>query len=525
MSIKSDTLLGGFLMPHPPIIISGVGHGQEKGATATIDALEKLTLQMKELQPETIVLISPHAPVFSDFVFFYEPISPSNKLYGDLSQFGDSQKVEFLFDSELQKQIINSLQNKGISAGILSEDVLRRYHISGKLDHGALVPLHFLRENTSSYKLIVLASPNFEQEQLILLGKVIREASETIKRKILIIASGDLSHKVNDASPYGRVDAGAQFDFQLGQHIKNNDLVGILNIAKDLREQAAECGYHSLVILCGALEGLSIESKMLSYEAPFGIGYGVASFIQTKNNRNTELKKEKDEKKELNYQKDNQLNIDMKLNHDSQLLKNNQLNTENQSPSLPEKQMIDNNSKTSENKLFEKGSAQVKLARKTIENYIKDHHKISSYEIDLPSDLLTNKAGVFVSLHKHGNLRGCIGTIAPTTESIADEIIQNAISASTSDPRFDSVTTDELPDLEVHVDILNPSEFITDKALLDPKRYGVIVESGMRRGLLLPDLEGVDSVEQQLQIACMKAGISPDAQYRISRFTVTRYEI
>ncbi len=144
-----------------------------------------------------------------------------------------------------------------------------------------------------------------------------------------------------------------------------------------------------------------------------------------------------------------------------------------------------------------------------------------------PEDLdeqMRQKAGVFVCLKKHGELRGCIGTISPVTECLASEVIRNAISASTEDPRFPAVKADELDDLDYSVDVLCPPEPVTDKGQLDPKRYGVIVSKGFNRGLLLPDLEGVDTVEKQLQIACMKAGLDPeDPDLRIERFEVRRY--
>ncbi len=141
---------------------------------------------------------------------------------------------------------------------------------------------------------------------------------------------------------------------------------------------------------------------------------------------------------------------------------------------------------------------------------------------DLPREFLSRRAGVFVSIKKDGMLRGCIGTYLPTTGNIAEETIANAIKAATQDPRFPPVRPEELPHLEVSVDILSEPEPCTEKDL-DPKRYGVIVEKGYRVGLLLPDLEGVDTVEEQLRIAKMKAGIPPDEPCKIYRFTVERH--
>lgn len=142
----------------------------------------------------------------------------------------------------------------------------------------------------------------------------------------------------------------------------------------------------------------------------------------------------------------------------------------------------------------------------------------------LPEELLKQQAGVFVSIHEAGELRGCIGTIAPTTDCVADEIIRNGIAASTQDPRFPPIEIWELPDLEINVDVLSAPEPITSLQELDPKRYGVIVTKGFRRGLLLPDLDGVDTIEDQVAIAKQKAGIRiDDEQVKLERFEVIRH--
>jgi len=163
----------------------------------------------------------------------------------------------------------------------------------------------------------------------------------------------------------------------------------------------------------------------------------------------------------------------------------------------------------------------VQLARRTIEKYVKDGEAISP-----PSELtpeMEQRAGVFVSLHKRGALRGCIGTIEPAQPNVAQEIIHNAISAATRDPRFPPVRSDELNDLEISTDVLSEAEMISSLDELDPKRYGVIVEKGYRRGLLLPNLEGVDTAEKQIDIALRKAWINKDEEYEIQRFEVVRY--
>jgi AmmeMemoRadiSam system protein A len=174
-----------------------------------------------------------------------------------------------------------------------------------------------------------------------------------------------------------------------------------------------------------------------------------------------------------------------------------------------------------------KQSDEVAVAKKTLETYVRTGKEPSLKdilsEINIEGPLLDKPAGVFVSLKKSGSLRGCIGTILPVTDCIAKEIIQNAIEAGTNDPRFEPVTEEELNKLKYSVDVLSVPE-AASKEELNPEIYGVIVEKGRRRGLLLPDLEGVDTVEEQLRIACMKAGIDPNDNYSIKKFTVTRYK-
>lgn len=164
----------------------------------------------------------------------------------------------------------------------------------------------------------------------------------------------------------------------------------------------------------------------------------------------------------------------------------------------------------------------VDLARRTIERYIEEGRVIPPPEELTPE--MRGRAGVFVSLKKRGQLRGCIGTIQPTEENVAQEVIRNAIAAATRDPRFPPVRVEELDNLDISVDVLAPAEPVEGVEDLDSKRYGVIVECGWRRGLLLPDLEGVDTPEQQIEICCRKAGIGPQEPVKLYRFLVIRYK-
>ena len=163
----------------------------------------------------------------------------------------------------------------------------------------------------------------------------------------------------------------------------------------------------------------------------------------------------------------------------------------------------------------------IELAKEAVEKYVRDK------EIARPRKLtpeMKEKAGVFVSLHKRGQLRGCLGTFQPTRKNVAEEIVTNAISSATRDYRFSPVIPSELPELTYKVDLLTRPELIENKNDLDPRRYGVLVEYGNKRGILLPDLPGVDSIDQQIEIASAKGGILPDEPVKIYRFEVRRFE-
>lgn len=458
----------GYLMPHPPIIIPQVGGGREKQAAKTIAACNRVAEDILKLRPDTILVISPHAPMFSDYVFIYDaPV-----LKGSFSAFGAPQvKLSFNQDNELRGEIKRLMSRDGLRGGALSASEMRRFNIEDSLDHGVLVPLYYIASKYSSFQLVAMSCSGLDIQSLYRLGSLLREAAESKKRSVCVIASGDMSHKVNAESPYGACKEGAQFDRLVCDYISYSNIPALLSIKPDMREKAAECGYRSLVMLCGVFDKEKLKTNLYCYEAPFGIGYCVASFAATGIKDNSAF--------EAAYPK---------------------ISRQNE-------------------------NAYVAAARAALEHHVKNHKTPTLSDLtglENEPALLQTRAAVFVSLKKFGELRGCIGTTEPTRDCIAEEIIHNAVCAGTQDPRFEPVKEDELNFIEYSVDVLS-EPVPAKKEELDPKMYGVIVRSGWRSGLLLPDLEGVDTVEQQLDIACRKAGISPDESYKIEKFTVTRY--
>ena len=425
------------IMPHPPIARPLVGRGEEKKIAATLEAYRTASRQIAADAPETIVIISPHNILFRDA--FY--ISPGSEYRDSLARFGASaDRLSIPYDTELRAEIIRLAEQRGIPT--VSDS---RY--AGEPDHGSLIPLLFVSEVYTGFR-VVRISPSFLSDEMLMeMGRVIERAAAHLGRKMTLIASGDLSHKLLAEGPYGFVKEGPLFDQQVTEAMRSGDLAAFRKFTPEFRDKCAECGLPGFIMLSGALENYHIRPDLLSYEGTFGVGYAVCTFAIE--------------------------------------------------------------------------DACVRLAKDALEKYIRSGKTLRRPE-DLPEWMTAQQAGVFVSLHKGGDLRGCIGTIAPWYGCVADEIIALAVEAGTRDPRFLPVTADELPDLEYNVDVLSEAE-PADKSELDAKRYGVIVSTGSRRGLLLPDLEGVDTPGQQIAIALRKAGIRPDEPYRLERFTVERH--
>ena len=459
------SILAAFIVPHPPLILPEVGRGEEKKIQKTIDAYREIVRRVAAFAPDTVVVTSPHATMYAD----YFHISPGEGADGDLSQFGVSGvAVTALYDQDFVRELTDISAAAGIPAGSLGER-------NRSLDHGTLIPLRFLAEQKLAYKVVRIGLSGLPLIDHYRFGKCIAEAAKKLNRRVVFIASGDLSHKLTAGGPYGFAPEGPEFDREATTAIAQGDFLRFLMFSPAFCEAAAECGLRSFVIMAGALDGRAVRPELLSYEGPFGVGYGVGAF--------TAGGSEASRRFDVIYEQQQRQRLET---------------------------------------IREKEDAYVRLARLSLETYLASG-KHARLPAGLPAEMLNRQAGVFVSLKKYGQLRGCIGTIIPVTESVAAEIVRNAVSAGTEDPRFDPVTTAELADLVYSVDVLSPPEPVASAAELNVTRYGVIVSSGFKRGLLLPNLEGVDTVEQQLDIARQKAGIRRDEACSLQRFEVVRH--
>lgn len=461
-------IVGAFTVPHPPIIIPEIGRGEECAISKTIEAYKEVAQAVKRLEPETIVVISPHTVAYSD----YFHIAPGEMATGNFGQFGAPQvKFEVTYDQELAQKLAAVAAEAKIPAGMEGER-------EKTLDHGIMVPLYFINQAYQNYRLVRLGFSGMPLPMHYHYGMLLKKAIEQLGRRAVIIASGDLSHKLKKSGPYGLSPYGAKYDERVIQALGKANFLDLLLLPSLLCSEAAECGHRSFTIMAGAWDRQQVQAKLLSYEGPFGVGYGVCSFYPGE-------------------QEDSRNFLDQYATSYAQAV----------------------------NKKRQQEDAYITLARHAIESYVREGKTIKVAP-DLPQEMLQAKAGAFVSLHSNGSLRGCIGTIGPMRDNLAAEIIHNAISAATQDPRFLEVKPKELKDLSISVDVLGAIEKIATASQLDTKRYGVIVTKGSRTGLLLPNLEGIDSVEQQIAIARQKAGIGETEEgVQLSRFEVIRHEV
>lgn len=461
------SIIGAVAVPHPPIILPEIGRGEEEKISSTIAAYEEISRRIVELEPETIVITSPHSVMYAD----YFHISPGEGAVGNMEQFRAPQiAIAIRYDVEFVNKLTAAAMSEDIPAGTLGER-------NSSLDHGTMIPIRFLQKAGLDFdhvKFIRIGLSGLSAADHYRFGHAIAKTAQNLGRKTFFIASGDLAHKLK-GSHYGFVEEAPIFDAQIMENLGSGDFLKLLTMDNKLCNRAAECGLRSFWIMSGALDKLNVKAEKLSYEGTFGVGYGIVYFNVG--------------------EEDNSRDFAMQLAH--------------------YKQQAAEKRKANED-------AFVKLARHSLETFVKTH-KPAELPTDLPEELLNRRAGAFVSLHKDGNLRGCIGTIAATQNNLAEEILRNAISACSRDPRFEPVKIEELDDIEYSVDVLGEPERVFDIKALDVRKYGVIVENGGRRGLLLPDLEGVDTVEEQIAIAKRKAGIRPDEKVVLFRFEVIRH--
>jgi len=482
---NTSSLVFAGIAPHPPIMVPEVGREAIAGVRSSIDAMAALTERVIGSGSETVILISPHAPLEPDAFVAYD----GPQLHADFANFrAPTATAHAELDEELLKEITRAASDTAF-------EVVR---IRGDLDHGTAVPLYFLQRHGWHGRVVALGYSFLSNEDHLHFGNCIRAAIDKVGRRVAFIASGDLSHRLKPDAPAGYNPQAHLFDEEVVDAIRSNSTSRIVSIDQELRRTAGECGYRSMLVAIGVAQELESRCEVISYEAPFGVGYLVAQLLAAGSAGILPAQR-------------------------AGRAQSGSEPAAAASGFLSEPPASAGGSKTQADRSDISGTELPALARQTIETFVKERKRIPAPES--LSELLNQRAACFVSIKTlNGDLRGCIGTIAPEKNTLAEELIANAISAASRDPRFPAVRIDELTNLKYSVDVLSQPELVRLKDL-DPLVYGVIVEdeNGGRRGLLLPNLKGIDTAIKQVEIASRKAGIGPGTKVKLWRFRADRY--
>lgn len=443
------------LMPHAPILVPGVGGERSGAAAASCRAMRAAASCVVSHRPATVVLISPHAPRQPGAFGLWA----DDPLQGSFAPFNAPQiEVSLPLDPPLARAIAAEAHARDLETWTIERC---------PLDHGALVPLWFLVEAGWAGPTVILSLNYPGENGLTALGEAIAAAAQALPRRLALIASGDMSHRLTANAPCGFHPQARQFDETFIRLVRAGDYRQVEKIAPELRELAAEDVVDSTVIAAAAVNWQTTGHQVFNYEGPFGVGYGVAVLFAEKS-----CPAEADTTKTVFGKK--------------------------------------------------AGTVLPGLARCSVATAL-----AGSYELP-PSptgEYLDAPRGVFVTLRQRdGKLRGCVGTVTPVCPNLVAETWRNARLAALQDNRFSPVTEEELPGLRFEVSVLHPPAEVLAEAELDPRRYGVIVSAAEgRRGLLLPGIKEITTPEQQVQLARKKGMISPEEPITVERFEVDHF--
>ena len=430
-------IVAGALTAHPPVLLPEVGGTESQRVRATAHAMHELDRLLAATNASVAIVISPHSPASMTSL----PVRHATRVAGDLARFrAPHVRVEADVDLELAATLVADGRRAGFDL-TWAED--------SELDHGVVVPLRLLPLTMTHMQCVFLGVSGWPLPRFVEFGSWLQGRLQD--RTAILIASGDLSHRLTPDAPYGFRPEGPVFDRTVIDALRGDEWQQIEGMDPDLVEEAGECGLRPLGILLGAARAAGLTSQVLSYEGPFGVGYPVVAFTASRG----------------------------------------RLDIQN-------------------------------LGRRAIDAYLRSRQLIDPPE-PIPMEWRAPSAA-FVTLRKHGEMRGCVGSTRPTAATAAHELIRYAVASAVRDPRFDPVRLDEVPALTIRVQLLDPAEPITDITRLNPESYGIVVRCGERHALLLPGIAEIVTPEQQLRAACQKAGINPNAALQVERFRARSFE-
>ncbi len=457
--MSEGTVIIAALMPHAPVLVPAVGGERGNSAGASVRAMSQAARRMVVAAPETVVLISSHSPRRRGMF----AIRADGRIAGSLARFGaPDTAVDLPTDESFARTIAEEARSRGVHVWRLRDL---------DLDHGAMVPLWHLA-NAGWCGPTVLIGLNYPGEPGVIgLGEAIAAAARHSGRSVAVIASGDMSHRLQPGAPAGFHPRAKEFDRKFIECLRAGDYRQLTRLDPELQELAAEDAVDSTIVAAAAVNWSADGHEVLSYEGPFGVGYGVAILHQ--------------------------------VDFGNAVEKNEQAtaSTVNETDG---------------------GKILPQLARRSIES---SFHGDSEKPALATEGILGERHGVFVTIRgRRDKLRGCVGTMTPRYANTAEETWQLARSAAFNDGRFEVIDARELEHLRFEVSVILPPEKIATMEELDPQRYGVVVETDDgRRGVLLPGLENIDTPDQQVALARLKGGIGESEPVRLQRFTVKKF--
>ena len=439
------------LMPHAPVLVPGVGREIAAQAGRTVSALSEIAAHLVAARPDTVVVISPHSPRHPEAFGLWL----AERLHGSFASFGATdQEVALPLDRVFASQLEREMRRHA----------LRSWRIeSGDLDHGATVPLFFLAQAGWTGPTVVIGLTRTDAEGCDRLGETIAATAKILHRRLAIVASGDMSHRLTPSAPAGFHPDAGRFDAEFIDLLRRDAPENLKRIDPDLVQTAAEDVVDPTLVALAATGYATRGHRVLSYEGPFGVGYGVAILFEP-----------------------------------------------GEPPPDPAGEML--------TKLDDLPA----IARRAVAAGLENAAAAPSFRA---GGELADRQGVFVTVRDaQGRLRGCRGTPEATAPDLLLETWRNAMASAFHDDRFAPVNRHELPRMHFTVTVLGPLEPEVSPEDLDPARYGVIVAArDGRRALLLPGIEGIETVGQQLQIVRQKAGIGPYEPIEIQRFTARSF--
>ncbi|MBI2606786.1 MAG: AmmeMemoRadiSam system radical SAM enzyme [Deltaproteobacteria bacterium] len=467
------------LMCHAPIVIPEIAGRRARLVRRSSEAMREAAAHLVAARPDVIIVLSPHAPRLESAF----GVMDGKELSGDFRQFGCPWiGVRAPNDAKARDLIFQSARGGG---GIAIEPLR-----AGALDHGAMVPMWFLANAGWNGRTVVVSFPySPKHEECRAMGRAIADAARRAGERWAILASGDMSHRLTPDAPSGYHPEAKKFDRAFSENLAAGRFDAAVSIDPALRDLAAEDVVDSVEIAAAATGFSASGTRVLSYEGPFGVGYLIAILHAE--------------------------------GTPSRMIPDESADRENRSAPGLHRKLLDS-------------------AREAIRKHLNKAAPAPDATADAAPSATPNATtepceakdahlarGVFVTLWTKSAggqkaLRGCIGRHARLYDTLPEEIADCAVSSATQDPRFSPVTLQELAGLSIEIALLEKPERVSDLSLLDPATYGVIVKSGWRQATLLPGIEGIETVEDQLLAVTKKAGIKPDDPLTVFRFPVRK---